>query len=365
VVSAPLRRSRARAILGRVGSLLMVGGVAVGCNAILGIDDHEPLEGDGQAGEGIDAAPAVDVPDGDHPVAHPEAGQTPAPDATAIEAGPCGSACTDGPVSMDTSAPTDARLDSPADSTPADVSAADVAAADVVEEPCASGYGTACGKCGGTVRCDGTCSVSTPAAFGQTCGSCGGVIGCSGACTVSTPATFGQACGSCGGKVQCDSTCSVSTPANFGQACNSGCGSINCSAVCSSPPNASTFGGLCPSSTGTAIANGGIYGNYQVKMVTLNGAIPGVYTFSITSGDAGVVTLLRDGVAATTLSYVWQTTVSGPGANPVLTYSFNFPNYFNVTILAALATPVGTINLFDLNANSIFDGAHYLSICCQ
>jgi hypothetical protein len=52
-------------------------------------------------------------------------------------------------------------------------------------------YGTPCGHCGGTVQCDGSCSIQDPPGYGSTCnvkntnlGACanGGTVVCSGAC---------------------------------------------------------------------------------------------------------------------------------------------------------------------------------------
>jgi hypothetical protein len=69
--------------------------------------------------------------------------------------------------------------------------------------------GAPCGMCGGTLRCDGTCSVATPSNFGQSCGSCGGAVQCDGSCSIATPPNYGQACGACGGTIQCDGSCTA------------------------------------------------------------------------------------------------------------------------------------------------------------
>ncbi|MEJ7596670.1 MAG: membrane dipeptidase [Kofleriaceae bacterium] len=47
------------------------------------------------------------------------------------------------------------------------------------------------------------------AAAGQACGSCGGTVQCNGTCSAVTPPSYGQACGSCGGTITCNSTCSI------------------------------------------------------------------------------------------------------------------------------------------------------------
>ncbi len=362
-MSAARRARRSRTTLGFVLAFALIaaaGGGVAGCNAILGIDDHEL--GSTDAGSPSFDASLVEGGEDQGALA---ADVVPDRAAESAETGPCEAACDDtSDATVDHDGSDATEDDGPGSEADVSVDAANDAVADVTEEPCVADAGSPCGQCGGTTECNGTCSVPNPSGFGNECGSCGGVIGCNGACTVTTPSDYGQSCGSCGGKIECNGTCSVSTPSNFGQTCNSGCGAITCSGVCSTPPNDSTYGGLCPTSTGTAIAAGGTYGNYQVQSITLAGAIPGVYTFSIASGDAGLVTLLRDGVSVATLGYIWQTTVLGPSASPVLTYSFNFANYFDITVLGAIS-PIGTLNLYDLNDNSIFDGAHYISVCCQ
>jgi hypothetical protein len=72
---------------------------------------------------------------------------------------------------------------------------------------CAADFGAACGSCGGSVQCDGSCSVTGPPDLGVACGSCGGTVQCDGTCSVATPPDLGQACG-CGGSVQCNGKCS-------------------------------------------------------------------------------------------------------------------------------------------------------------
>lgn len=58
---------------------------------------------------------------------------------------------------------------------------------------CVTAMGAACGSCGGTVQCDGSCSQSTPANYGQACGRCGGTIQCDGQCSPD-PAGLGGPC---------------------------------------------------------------------------------------------------------------------------------------------------------------------------
>jgi hypothetical protein len=341
--------------------------VAAGCNVLLGIDAHELLVADDDAA----AHPAEAGPDSEPEEAAPAMGDDRAVPDTGAEAAQaeaeaeaeaeaaCTGACSPG---------SDAASEAASVVDASDDSAADGGARDAAGEAgptCSAQAGKSCGSCGGVYGCNGSCSVATPLNFGQSCGSCGGVYGCNGACTVATPSNYGQTCGSCGGKVQCNSACSVATPTNYGQSCNGGCSYINCSGNCNAPGGGPTYGGSCPTSSGTAIAINTTYGNYDVQSITLNGAPPGVYTFTIVSGDAGLVTLLRDGTAVTTLNYNWQTTVSGMNVNPILSFTFNFAGYLSINVRGGSQIPNGTLNLYDLNANSIFDGAHYISICCN
>jgi|GEM_PF-1743636 len=71
---------------------------------------------------------------------------------------------------------------------------------------CASNIDTSCGSCGGTIKCDGTCSVPNPIGYGTSCGNCG-LIGCNG----------------CAGEGVCSPS---STQCSNGvyQSCSSGCG---------------------------------------------------------------------------------------------------------------------------------------------
>ena len=140
----------------------------------------------------------------------------------------------------------------------------------------------------GTIQSGGTCSVippSDPSNLGNSCGSCGGTIQCNGACSVSTPSNYGNSCdspaNSCSqtnsGTIQCDGSCSETTappnPPNYRQLCNSpsnNCGetfsgTVQCDGSCSettAPPNrypcqcVSNQGGSCGSCGGTIQCNG-------------------------------------------------------------------------------------------------------------
>lgn len=136
--------------------------------------------------------------------------------------------------------------------------------------------GTSCGKCGGTVKCDGTCTIATPGNYGTGCGSCGGTINCAGACTVATPGNYGAGCGSCGGVINCSGACTVNTPANFGAGCGSCGGTINCSGACSvgTPGN---FGAGCGSCGGTVNCSGacsvGTPSNYGASCGSCGGKV--------------------------------------------------------------------------------------------
>jgi len=100
-------------------------------------------------------------------------------------------------------------------------------------DACQAGVGTSCGKCGGTVNCDGTCSIPTPSNLNNACGSCGGNITCDGTCSIPNPSNLGKACGACGGKYLCDGSCSISEPANYNQSCGNCGGKITCAGTCS------------------------------------------------------------------------------------------------------------------------------------
>jgi hypothetical protein len=77
-------------------------------------------------------------------------------------------------------------------------------------QPAGEDLGEPCGSCGGTMQCDGTCSVETPDDVGTICGNCGGKIRCDGSCSIPTPQNLGEVCGShCEGTIQCDGQCSA------------------------------------------------------------------------------------------------------------------------------------------------------------
>src|SRR6266700_7504271 len=64
---------------------------------------------------------------------------------------------------------------------------------DAEDASCSPFVATPCGACGGTIRCDGSCSVSTPTNLGTSCGSCSGHIQCDGTCSLPPPANLGRA----------------------------------------------------------------------------------------------------------------------------------------------------------------------------
>lgn len=84
-------------------------------------------------------------------------------------------------------------------------------------DACVEGAGVSpCGMCGGVLRCDGTCSVPSPANIGQSCNACGGKVTCNG-CVPAPPAGFGTTCNDCGGKINCQGACAPAMPADFGR----------------------------------------------------------------------------------------------------------------------------------------------------
>lgn len=84
-------------------------------------------------------------------------------------------------------------------------------------DACVEGAGISpCGMCGGVLRCDGTCSVPSPANIGQSCNACGGKVTCNG-CAPAAPSNFGTTCNACGGKVNCQGACAPAMPADFGR----------------------------------------------------------------------------------------------------------------------------------------------------
>lgn len=83
--------------------------------------------------------------------------------------------------------------------------------ADSGADACHADMGNSCGSCGGSVLCNGSCSVPTPANWNQSCGSCGGKINCQNQCSIPTPGTYGNPC-NCGGTITCSGSCSQNVP---------------------------------------------------------------------------------------------------------------------------------------------------------
>lgn len=81
-------------------------------------------------------------------------------------------------------------LDSNAEAPDAGVPGAD--AAPPACAPLAPELARDCASCGGSVACDGRCSVALPPNLGASCGSCGGTIDCRGGCSVATPSDYGS-----------------------------------------------------------------------------------------------------------------------------------------------------------------------------
>jgi hypothetical protein len=354
-----LRRSFGSLSLGAAFLALTV----AGCNAVFGIDEHELLGADASTAPSEASAEAdlaeTTTPEGDDHVVPDTGTDETQPDGD----GACTGDCTPVPDGSTDGASTDGSSVDASDGAAKDAAVPDAALE--AGPACSANTGKSCGSCGGVYACNGACSIATPSNFGKACGSCGGVYGCNGACTVATPANYAQSCGKCGGVYACNGSCSVATPATYGQSCAGGCSYINCNGVCNAPGGGPTYGGSCPTSSGTAIVVGTTFGNYDVQSITLSGAPPGVYTFTIVSGDAGTVTLLRDGATVSTLSYNWQATVSGANVSPIESYTFDFTGYFSINVRGGSQIPNGTLNLYDLNADSLFDGAHYISVCCN
>ena len=119
----------------------------------------------------------------------------------------------------------------------------------------ARNVGQPCGMCGGTITCDGSCSLETPPNHGQGCSTCGGTIQCGGACSAPNPPNLGLSCDSCGGTVKCDGTCSVPNPPGYGQPCGRCNGVTKCDGTCSvvEPPN---LGAMCGACGGTVRCDG-------------------------------------------------------------------------------------------------------------
>jgi streptogramin lyase len=76
-----------------------------------------------------------------------------------------------------------------------------------VSKTCTVGAGDSCGSCGGTTRCDGSCTVDTPANYGEPCGECGGTWQCDRRCSAPTPSSYGASCQNCGATIGCDDQC--------------------------------------------------------------------------------------------------------------------------------------------------------------
>jgi hypothetical protein len=84
-------------------------------------------------------------------------------------------------------------------------------------DACVEGSGAApCGMCGGVLKCDGSCSVPSPANMGQPCNACGGKVTCTG-CLPAPPPNHGVQCNGCGGKINCQGGCEPAMPADFGR----------------------------------------------------------------------------------------------------------------------------------------------------
>jgi hypothetical protein len=116
-------------------------------------------------------------------------------------------------------------------------------------------FGSPCGSCGGTVQCDGSCSVPAPTNFAGSCGSCGGKVLCDGSCSVPTPANFGVSCNQCAGTIQCNGSCNPPPPSNYGVSCNQCGGTIQCNGSCNPPPPPNV-GASCDACGGTMQCNG-------------------------------------------------------------------------------------------------------------
>jgi hypothetical protein len=106
---------------------------------------------------------------------------------------------------------------------------------------CITSWSQACGPipCGGTeckypgtLDSDGNCQGVTNKPDGTVCplGTCSG-----GTCIGSCDPGVGGSCGDCGGTILCNGSCSISTPSNLGDSCTTDCiatGIINCSGEC-------------------------------------------------------------------------------------------------------------------------------------
>ena len=101
-------------------------------------------------------------------------------------------------------------------------------------------YGQSCGLCGGTIKCDGTCSIPTPSNYGQPCGN-QGTIQCDGTCSRPCDSRQGQACGNCGtydclGNCINQGLCFVGQTQNLGNCGNCGILQQTCQGNCQYAP---------------------------------------------------------------------------------------------------------------------------------
>ncbi len=101
--------------------------------------------------------------------------------------------------------------------------------------------GTMCGPtgCGPSMSisirvCNGGGGCETKTMTGPACGKCGGTTLCDGSCSKPTPPNLDQPCGHCGGKVLCDGSCSVKDPPGFGGPCGNA-GTVDCTGGCRGP----------------------------------------------------------------------------------------------------------------------------------
>ena len=134
-----------------------------------------------------------------------------------------------------------------------------------------SGAGQPCMHCGGTIKCDYSCSVVDPYNYNWPCGSCGGTIGCDGVtCSIGTPPDInqpcnGNGCGQFGGTRKCDGSCSgaipplptpcgCTAPPDVNQPCNSCGGTRKCDGSCT-PAQPVDLGASC-SACGTRKCDG-------------------------------------------------------------------------------------------------------------
>lgn len=108
-------------------------------------------------------------------------------------------------------------------------------------------------------------------------------------------------------------------------------------------------------SQGTLFA-GGIYGDYAIESIEMDGARTGSYTFHVNSPTSGEVILKKDGVPVYSLDYNWKKKIEDK--NPRKFYTFDFSGYFSITVRKA---STGKTNLFALD-QSIFNGVEILTI---